>query len=79
MSSCDGCAHEYIPDAMDQTLGVSCRKCGLIVGYCWRDQHLAESVWNLACKNDPAGVPCEQDRNDHCFLCGEFMEAKQDG
>ena len=79
------CSHlRVMPEVCDQTLGVYCADCDESLGVCWMNGHFSESVWNRACAyakslpvtGDPLkdwheAVPCEQDRDDVCGLCGE--------
>lgn len=65
------CTHPRItPETFDQTLGVSCPDCSL-QSLCWAEQHVSEELWNLACVNDGMAVPCDENRLDHCAMCGE--------
>jgi hypothetical protein len=71
------CNHErVVSHVCDQTLGVLCLDCNTILGCCWMDEHLPESLWNRVCIYDRDAKPCEQSRDDHCFLCGEKFELK---
>jgi hypothetical protein len=76
------CPHaNVVPEVCDQTLGVACNDCNTLLGVCWMDDHVSEKLWNRACKNaDPVEwgdvKPCEQDRDDFCFLCGEQFSAR---
>lgn len=56
-------------EVVDQTLGVTCPDCEYQAA-CWMDEHVPESIWNKACKNTEGCKPCEQNRDDVCFLCG---------
>jgi hypothetical protein len=39
------CKHGRVaPDAMDQTIGVYCLDCDLVLAYCWMDNHIPESL-----------------------------------
>lgn len=58
----------------DQTIGVECPDCNFFK-CCWSDEHINEALWNLACTNSRAAVPCEQSRDDVCAICGEPMTA----
>ncbi len=70
------CPHVRVVSKMyDQALGVECNDCNTSLGCCWMDEHCSEKLWNRVCKNDPECRPCEQDRDDHCFLCGEKFES----
>ena len=73
------CPHDnLVPEPCDQTLGVACNDCNLVLGVCWMDHHVSESIWNRAVANVQArGVeefadckPCAESREDVCFLCG---------
>ena len=69
------CSHPKLhPEIFDQTGGVACPDCPFHA-YCWRDRHCSEALWNRAAANDPEVVPCEQNRDTHCFLCGEEMSS----
>jgi len=70
------CAHDHVrPEICDQTLGVVCTDCNVLVAFCWSDDHIPESLWNRVCTQRPdEGNPCEQNRDDHCALCGEVIE-----
>lgn len=69
------CTHTNIaPEVCDQTLGVVCKDCGSLLGACWGEKHVSEALWNRACKSDPECKPCEQNRDDVCFLCGSAMQ-----
>lgn len=68
------CPHDRIRiEAMDQTLGLVCLGCDLVV-YCWMDEHVPERLWNRACEDDPGGNPCKQDRDNVCALCEAEIE-----
>lgn len=68
------CLHVNLtPGVIDQTLGVYCPDCDFSEA-CWGVEHSSESVWNMACKNDSEFTPCNQNRHDVCFLCGEKYE-----
>jgi len=66
-----------VGDVVDQTLGAHCPDCDFS-GECWSDRHLSEAHWNLACKNDQDCKPCEQSRDDVCFLCGSTFDPSED-
>ena len=69
------CKHLRLhPDVFDQTAGVVCDDCDFTT-CCWRDEHVSEALWNRACTNSRAAVPCEQSRDDVCAICGEPMTA----
>ncbi len=69
------CEHVRLkPEVCDQTLGVICLDCKALLGCCWADEHVSEAVWNRACENDDEAVPCKQNRDDHCFLCGDSFD-----
>lgn len=73
------CAHANVaPEVCDQTLGVICLDCNKLLAYCWAENHVPESLWNRACKNDPECVPCVNDRYDVCSLCAETIILTQD-
>lgn len=74
------CPHEnVVPEAVDQTLGVACNDCNVLLGACWMDGHVSEALWNKACANRPdEGTPCEQSRTFICFLCGEPIAEDED-
>lgn len=68
------CHHERIaPRVFDQTLGVSCPDCPL-AEWCWAERHVSEDLWNLACRNDAMAVPCDENRHDHCAVCGHSSD-----
>ncbi len=66
------CPHaRVVAEVVDQTLGVMCADCGESLGVCWQDEHCSEANWNRAAAQDPENCkPCEQNRDDFCFLCG---------
>ena len=73
----DDCQHARVtPEVCDQTLGVICLDCNTILAACWMDEHIPESLWNRACENDKEANTCEQNRDDYCSLCGEYMDTK---
>ena len=77
VESSDDCQHENVtPEVCDQTLGVLCLDCNTILAVCWMDEHIPESLWNRACENDKEANTCEQNRDDYCSLCGEYMDTK---
>ena len=64
------CPHARLkPEAVDQTLGVVCLDCDALLHWCWMDNHIPETVWNRACKNEPEAKPCAQNRADRCAIC----------
>ncbi len=66
------CPHtNVIPEPCDQTLSVSCLDCGTFLAACWGEKHVPESLWNRACVNLPGSVPCDQNRDDVCAICGQ--------
>lgn len=66
------CQHtRVVSEVCDQTLGVVCLECCVLLTYCWMSDHIPESLWNRACESDNEAVPCEQNRDDHCAICGE--------
>lgn len=68
------CEHVRVTSRVcDQTLGVSCIECHALLAFCWMDDHIPESLWNRACESDDEAKPCEQNRDDHCALCGAPM------
>lgn len=69
------CEHIRVaPEVVDQTLGVCCLDCDMTLEWCWRERHVAESLWNRACLNSKSAVPCKQNRDDVCAICGESLE-----
>ncbi len=65
------CTHDRLkPEVVDQTLGVGCLDCDTLLCWCRTENHVPESVWNRACKNDTTARLCEQNRDDHCAICG---------
>jgi hypothetical protein len=71
------CTHpNMVPSVVDQTLGAHCPDC-YFSGECW-DDHMSEAHWNLACKNDLSFNPCEQSRDNVCFLCGETFDPNKE-
>lgn len=69
------CRHARVtPEVCDQTIGVACLECGELLAWCWSEHHIPESLWNRACVNDDEAVPCDQNRDDHCALCGELSD-----
>lgn len=75
------CMHLQLePGVYDQTLGVRCFDCGLLLAYCWMDNHVAEDVWNQACRQTRERgdadaedwKPCADVRQvRHCAICEE--------
>jgi hypothetical protein len=72
------CEHKLLaPEVVDQTLGVKCLDCDVLVAVCWDDdQHIPETLWNRACANDPNFIRTEHDRPDVCALCEATIEVK---
>jgi len=71
------CLHtRVVPEVCDQTLGVGCLDCGKLLGVCWAEKHFSEALWNRACENDKDANPCDENRDDHCGLCGEPMRER---
>lgn len=67
------CAHaKTMSRVLDQTLGVACADCGATLAYCWMDEHCSEAMWNAAA-DGVNSIPCEQSREDVCFLCGDHL------
>lgn len=65
------CHHNRLkPEVVDQTLGVACLDCNDLLYWCWMDHHVPESAWNRACASDKSARSCEQNRDDHCAICG---------
>ena len=72
------CPHKNIvAEACDQTLGVACNDCNLLLAVCWQDQHIPETLWNRVCDADPDCARCEQNRENFCALCEEEITAKE--
>ena len=66
------CKHESVkPTVVDQTLGVMCLRCDMLLAWCWMERHMSERLWNKACENDAGAKRCENDREDVCALCGD--------
>lgn len=66
------CTHKRLTSAaLDQTMGVVCLDCGLILAYCWDTDHVPEALWNQAAQNDPNRTPCELSRENVCAICQE--------
>lgn len=75
MNSIDCTHHKVKPAVIDQTLGVECVECGWLLAACW-DDHVPESLWNRACKNDSDAKPCDKNRDDYCAICcQQFADA----
>lgn len=71
----DLCSHKNsVPEVMDQTLGVACNDCNLVLGYCWGKKHVSESVYNRACMNDLDFIPCAKSRDNFCAVCGDEIK-----
>ena len=71
MPSDSTCEHPRVaPEGMDQTLGVICLDCDMVLAYCWMDEHIPESLWNRACLSDDSAVPRKLSRENVCSLCG---------
>lgn len=67
-----GCEHARVaPAVCDQTLGVKCLDCDDLLCWCWCDRHVPESLWNRAAPAWPDAVPCAENRENVCALCGE--------
>jgi hypothetical protein len=76
----DHTSHRIIPEICDQTLGVVCLDCNILVAVCWDGDHIPESLWNRVCaRYVPAGdlVPCLQNRDDVCAICETFIDCLQ--
>lgn len=72
------CAHKRLrSEVLDQTLGVVCTDCNLVLGYCWAGKHLPEELWNRACQNDLEATPTAQSRPDVCAICEQKIEAEE--
>lgn len=69
------CEHiQFRPEVCDQTLGVVCLDCKSVIAFCWGEDHASENLWNKACDNDISAIPCEQDRDSVCAICGEDIK-----
>lgn len=72
------CAHKRLrSEVLDQTLGVICTDCNLVLGYCWAGTHLPEELWNRACQNDLEATPTAQSRPDVCAICEQQIKAEE--
>lgn len=68
------CQHEHLAiEGCDQTIGVACTDCLVLLAWCWMDHHVPESLWNRLCEQDSSAIRCEQSRDDVCALCQEVM------
>ena len=66
------CPHEHLEFlVLDQTGGVGCKDCMLILAHCWMDNHIPESLWNRLAAQDPEANASEQSRDDVCAICEE--------
>ncbi len=64
------CKHEsVVAEPCDQTMGVACDDCNEWLAYCWKENHVPESLWNRVAALDPDCEPCEQNRDNVCAFC----------
>lgn len=71
------CEHRnVVPRVLDQTAGVECLDCGVVLAYCWKNHHVPRELWNRACDNQASGdgwLKCDPIPNA-CALCERSVE-----